>query len=270
VNFAGAPVTTSRHIGGVLSVGHPTGWSSISAAYPGVRPAYRAGRAAHPPCSALLRVGFAEPTGSPRPLVRSCRTVSPMPVRPVPRLSDRSPSAVCFLWHFPAGRPDWPLASTLPCGVPTFLDLAPVWPTQAAATRPGFCDAAWGGAGGHPSTRPTWGLPVRGPAGRAAPAPCLALLRVGFAEPTGSPRPLVRSYRTVAPLPVRLEAPSAVCSLWHCPAGRPDWPLASTLPCGVPTFLDLAPVWPTQAAFWVLKKTLNQKNSTRCNKKTKL
>ena len=32
------------------------------------------------------------------------------------------PSAVCFLWHFPAGHPDWPLASTQPFGVPTFLD----------------------------------------------------------------------------------------------------------------------------------------------------
>lgn len=32
------------------------------------------------------------------------------------------PSAVCFLWHFPAGRPDWLLASTVSCGVPTFLD----------------------------------------------------------------------------------------------------------------------------------------------------
>ena len=31
---------------------------------------------------------------------------------------------------------------------------------------------------------------------------------------------------------------SAVCSLWHCPAGRPDWRLASTLPCGGRTFLD--------------------------------
>ena len=30
----------------------------------------------------------------------------------------------------------------------------------------------------------------------------------------------------------------AVCSLWHCPAGRPDWNLSSTPPCGVPTFLD--------------------------------
>ena len=31
--------------------------------------------------------------------------------------------------------------------------------------------------------------------------------------------------------------PSAVCSLWHCPAGRPDWVLPSTVPCGVRTFL---------------------------------
>jgi len=30
----------------------------------------------------------------------------------------------------------------------------------------------------------------------------LTLLRVGFTEPPGSPRALVRSYRTVAPLPV--------------------------------------------------------------------
>ncbi len=36
----------------------------------------------------------------------------------------------------------------------------------------------------------------------------------------------------------RLHVPSAVCSLWHFPAGRPDWPLASTLPCGAPTFLS--------------------------------
>jgi hypothetical protein len=75
--------------------------------------------------------------------------------------------------------------------------------------------------------------------GRATRVPRLALLRVGFTEPAGSPRSLVRSYRTVSPLPVRgRPPPSAVCSLWHCPAGHPDWPLASTLPCGVPTFLD--------------------------------
>src|ERR1019366_8629663 len=75
------------------------------------------------------------------------------------------------------------------------------------------------------------------------PLPDSTLLRVGFAEPAGSPRPLVRSYRTVSPLPVRRPGvtPSAVCSLWHFPAGRPDWPLASTLPCGVPTFLGSFP-----------------------------
>jgi exodeoxyribonuclease VII large subunit len=76
-----------------------------------------------------------------------------------------------------------------------------------------------------------------------SPSPFSTLLRVGFTEPTGSPRPLVRSYRTVSPLPVRCPGatPSAVCSLWHFPAGRPDWPLASTLPSGVPTFLDPFP-----------------------------
>ncbi len=30
----------------------------------------------------------------------------------------------------------------------------------------------------------------------------------------------------------------AVCSLWHCPAGRPGLPLTTTLLCGVRTFLD--------------------------------
>ena len=66
-------------------------------------------------------------------------------------------------------------------------------------------------------------------------ATVLALLRVGFAEPVGSPRPLVGSYPTVSPLPIRRPA---VCSLWHCPAGHPGWALPTTLPCGVRTFLD--------------------------------
>jgi len=91
--------------------------------------------------------------------------------------------------------------------------------------------------GDHPSVRPTWRLPP-GRDGRAALASCSALLRVGFAEPPGSLRVLVRSYRTVSPLPVPVSRPSAVCSLWHFPAGRPDWHLASTLPSGAPTFLN--------------------------------
>jgi hypothetical protein len=31
------------------------------------------------------------------------------------------PSAVCFLWHYPARRRDSHFVSTLPCGAPTFL-----------------------------------------------------------------------------------------------------------------------------------------------------
>ena len=40
-----------------------------------------------------------------------------------------------------------------------------------------------------------------------SPFPHLALLRVGFAEPSGSPRALVRSYRTVSTLPVTHRSP---------------------------------------------------------------
>ncbi len=56
--------------------------------------------------------------------------------------------------------------------------------------------------GGHPSNAAYLGMlsPERQRAGH--PFPHLALLRVGFAEPPGSPRALVRSYRTVSPLPV--------------------------------------------------------------------
>ena len=86
------------------------------------------------------------------------------------------------------------------------------------------------------------GAPVRG-SERATHTQHLALLRVGFTEPSRLPGMLVVSYTTVSPLPVprteRVGAkPSAVCSLWHFPSDHSDWPLASTLPCGAPTFLD--------------------------------
>ena len=48
--------------------------------------------------------------------VRSYRTFSPLPGLP-----EGWPWAVCFLWHFPSGRPAWPLASIMPCGARTFL-----------------------------------------------------------------------------------------------------------------------------------------------------
>ena len=64
----------------------------------------------------LLRVGFTEPPGSLRALVVSYTTVSPLP--------PARPGAVCFLWHYPAGRPGSALPTTLPCGARTFLDAA--------------------------------------------------------------------------------------------------------------------------------------------------
>jgi len=54
-------------------------------------------------------------------------------------------------------------------------------------------------AGGCPPAPAAYpGVSADGPS-----SPCVALLPVGFAEPPGSPRVLVRSYRTVSPLPVR-------------------------------------------------------------------
>ncbi len=71
---------------------------------------------------------------------------------------------------------------------------------------------------------------------RAASRACLALLPVGFAWPLLSPATPVRSYRTVSPS----LAPSGAGNLPLCgtmPSGHPAWPLASTVPCGVRTFL---------------------------------
>jgi len=65
----------------------------------------------------------------------------------------------------------------------------------------------------------------------------LALLPVGFAKPPPSPGALVRSYRTVSPLPHPHKVGPAVCFLWHFPSGHPAWVLPSTVLCGVRTFL---------------------------------
>jgi hypothetical protein len=115
---------------------------------------------------------------------------------------------VCFLWHFPAGHPDWPLASTLPCGAPTFLSQQP--PLLAATTRPGFCPPGrCRSPDGWSSIYAVYQGTSTGPA-----VPVLTLLRVGFAEPPGSPRALVRSCRTVSPLPVAPAAPAPIGGLF--------------------------------------------------------
>jgi hypothetical protein len=96
---ASAPWSGSRPRRPSISAG---GCPPAPAAYPGV-----SADGLSSPCAALLPVGFAEPPGSPRALVRSYRTVSPLPVRG--RSGDRSRhrrSVLCgtFLRVTPTGR----------------------------------------------------------------------------------------------------------------------------------------------------------------------
>src|SRR5262245_21830776 len=93
------------------------------------------------------------------------------------------------------------------------------------------------------------------PCCRAATS-CLALLQVGFTEPAESPRLLVRSYRTVSPLP-RGSHRGAVCFLWHYPwpCGRSVLPI--TLSFGARTFLsspagDQRPFSPSPASILMI------------------
>ncbi len=85
--------------------------------------------------------------------------------------------------------------------------------------------------------------PTRGSRGlattlaRAAPRPCLALLRVGFTMPLLLPG--ARWALTPPFHPCLCPCgPSAVCSLLHFPSACAARPLAGTLPCGARTFLD--------------------------------
>ena len=60
-------------------------------------------------------------------------------------------------------------------------------------------------------------------------ASCLALLRVGLAEPARSPAPLVSSYLTVSPLPRAANRAAAVCFLLRLHEVAPAW--VSPAPC---------------------------------------
>ncbi len=93
----------------------------------------------------LHRVGFAELLRSPGELVRSYRTVSPLPQ--VVSVFRKPLEAVYFLLHFPSRHRDSTLWSTLPCGVRTFLrimqdDPAIVWTAPAALF--GTCESFHG------------------------------------------------------------------------------------------------------------------------------
>ena len=58
---------------------------------------------------------------SPELLVRSYRTVSPLPRRSAMNMPSHRRSAVCFLLHFPDPRGRWALPTTMSCGARTFL-----------------------------------------------------------------------------------------------------------------------------------------------------
>ena len=88
-------------------------------------------RAGHPhslPYLALLLAGFTKLPRSPGALVGSYPTVSPLPGP-----ETKPPAqAVCFLWHFPWGRPLSRFGTALPCGARTFL---PPFPGSDHLTR---------------------------------------------------------------------------------------------------------------------------------------
>jgi hypothetical protein len=70
----------------------------------------------------------------------------------------------------------------------------------------------------------------------------LVLHRTGFTKLFQSPEKLVRSYRTVSPLPEPKILIQAVYSLLHFPSRHHDSKLWSVLSCGVRTFLQIK-IW---------------------------
>jgi hypothetical protein len=98
------------------------------ATHPDDRPGNRLDRLRDPrhPYSVLLPVGFTVPTMSPWP-----RWALTPPFHPyLPR------KAVCFLWHFPWGRPRRTLSGTVFPWSPDFPPSAAFRPLQSAAAQP--------------------------------------------------------------------------------------------------------------------------------------
>src|SRR5438445_5289860 len=117
-------MTVSRLVGGVLSGGVSCEISAMGG-HPSVRPTWEIDRAS-PSLFGLAPGG----------VCRAAR-VTPGAGALLPHrftlACARRPSAVCSLLHFPAGHPDWPLASTLALWSP---DLPRPGRCRAAATRP--------------------------------------------------------------------------------------------------------------------------------------
>jgi hypothetical protein len=95
--------------------------------------------------------------------------------------------------------------------------------------KPGFVPHSREHEGDHSSTTTVACAPLAAypevVTSRTDSASCLALRRAGFTEPSESPRLLVRSYRTVSPLPLTRREVAQYG--WHGLAGPPEWPCAS-------------------------------------------
>ena len=83
--------------------------------------------------------------------------------------------------------------------------------------------------------------------GQPLTLPYLVLHRMGFTQLPRSPGALVRSYRTLSPLPSSRNR-KAVYSLLHLPSRCRDSTLWSILPCGVRTFLPVLRPLPEEDA----------------------
>jgi len=84
-----------------------------------------------PPYLALLPTGYAELAASPRQLVGSCPTVSPLP---------RERAAVCFLWRCPRIAP--PGSYPASCPAKPGLSSPDQWSAAMARPTPKYCNKA--------------------------------------------------------------------------------------------------------------------------------
>ena len=107
-----------------------------------------------------------------------------------------------------------------------------VWSTACAGPR-----------ATNPDGGPGCGLLHSGCPGRRC-HPYLVLLPVGFAVPATLPPPRCALTAPFHPYRGRPEPAVAVCSLWHCPWGRPRRPLAATV---LPWSPDFPPPVPHEA-----------------------
>jgi len=174
-----------------------------------------------PPYSLLHRVGFAVPPRSP-----GARCALTAPFHPCHAHPRGCRSAVCSLWHFPAGHPDRPLAGTLSCGVRTFLG-GPILPSRRVrpddsgtggsstrtparqrerrAARRGALRLTAGGPAALPASRRG---PPRRTASRPAPGRCRSAVRA--TRGAGAPSPSApRARASSSPAPRGSDPPRA-------------------------------------------------------------